>query len=238
MKLKRIRRRLKRYIKNHWFLMKYHYSRPGTAHWLIKTEIKYGGFHSGLHRNKVSTFDPRTDEQIKKGGMRGGDRMLHHNYANKYAEYLRPFINQTGPLILIEVGILRGTGLAIWSELFNNARIVGVDIDLGHIQDNMDNLINKGAFRNGQPELYEFDQFKDNTEFFNNLLKDHKIDIFIDDGCHTNEAILKTFSNVLPYLAEKFVYLVEDNKEVHSEIKILYPQLLIDNCGQLTIINR
>ncbi len=72
-------------------------------------------------------------------------------------------------------------------------------------------MIRKGAFCHGQPELYEFDQFLDNKEFFRDMLQTDRIDIIIDDGFHSNESILKTMSSVFPYLAEEFVYACENS---------------------------
>ena len=97
-------------------------------------ELEYGGYVINIPRNIVSNKDPRTKEQILWGGMTGGDRMskLHQGYAKIYAKHLRPFIQREKPVVLVEVGILRGTGVAIWSELFPNGRILGLDIDLGN----------------------------------------------------------------------------------------------------------
>lgn len=61
--------------------------------------------------------------------MIGGDRMLHHGYAKKYAEYLLPFLNRVQPVTVLECGILRDTGIAIWCDLFQEGRIIGLDID-------------------------------------------------------------------------------------------------------------
>ena len=139
---------------------------------------------------------------------------------------------------MAEVGILKGTGLAIWSDLFNDVRILGLDIDLGHINNNMDNLKKLGAFKKENIELHEFDQFEDNTEALKNILKRDKVDVFIDDGFHSNETILKTLQSALPYLSDRFVYFIEDNKSVHKELKNLYPKLQIDVNDQLTVLSR
>ncbi|MBT6709385.1 MAG: hypothetical protein HOB21_05145 [Candidatus Marinimicrobia bacterium] len=210
---------------------------PGTEDWLINTEIKYGGIHTNVPRTKVSPKDPRSEKQLLIGGMIGGDRMLHHGYASNYSKYLIPFVMRGKPLTLVEIGILKGTGLAIWCELFKNGRILGFDIDLEHINKNMKNLKKIGAFQNNHPELYEFDQFLDNTELIGGLLKGDKIDICIDDGYHSNSSILNTMKNIIPYLADEFVYFVEDNKEVHKEIRKLYPKYFIVNEGYLTIVS-
>ena len=164
--------------------------------------------------------------------------MLHHGYARKYSEYLHPFILEGKPVTLAEVGILRGTGLAIWCDLFTSGRVLGLDIDLGHARGNMANLRARGAFGVIEPELHEFDQFVDNAALLAELLQGDKIDVFIDDGYHSSETIIATLKSALPHLAERFVYFIEDNWDVHAELEALYPGLLIDRAGGLTIISR
>ena len=90
-------------------------------------------------------------------GMTGGDRMLHHGYGPTYARYLRPFLGGRN-LTVAEFGILKGTGLAIWCDLFTDARVIGLDIDLGHFEENRSRLARRGAFKQNRPELHEYDQ--------------------------------------------------------------------------------
>lgn len=224
--------------KRAYYLSKYTISSPGTAEWLVGTEIKFGGIETKVPRNKVSPNDPRTKDQLSLGGMIGGDRMLHHGYAEKYSEYLFPFVKSGKIVTLAEVGILKGTGVATWCDLFQNGRILGLDIDLGHINGNMDNLRARGAFKRNRPELYEFDQFLDNAEYLEMILKGDKLDIFIDDGFHSAESILSTMKSVVPHLADCFVYFIEDNSNVHAKVRSIYPDFLVDNEGELTVVTR
>lgn len=211
----------------------------GTEKWLVLKELEYGGHVINIPRNIVSNKDPRTKEQILWGGMTGGDRMskLHRGYAKIYAKHLRPFVQREKPVVLVEVGVLRGTGVAIWSESFPSGRILGLDIDLNHIKQNMDNLKSKGAFTNNNLELYEFDQFQDNRNLLGRILKNDKIDICIDDGVHLDEAILSTIKSVSPYLADDFIYFIEDNSTVHETIKRIYPDFKVENFGKITVIS-
>jgi hypothetical protein len=225
-------------VRKRYYLSKYPMSSSGTVEWLIGTEIKYGGIETEVPRNKVSPKDPRTKEQLSHGGMVGGDRMLHHGYAKKYSEYLLPYVKKGKPVTVTEIGILKGTGIAIWCDLFQNGRIIGLDLDLEHMNSNMENLKNLGAFKRNQPEIYEFDQFLDNTEYLRTILKGDRIDICIDDGPHSVESILSAMKSVMPYLAHKFVYFIEDNKDVHKELKSIYPALIVDVEGRLTIVSK
>jgi len=239
--MKKIREMIKRCLlrmRQRYYLSKYPALLPGTMGWLIGTEIKYGGIVENVPRNRISPKDPRTKERLSFGGMSGGDRMLHHGYAHKYSKYLLPCVNRGTPVTLVEVGILRGTGVAIWCDLFRNGRILGLDIDLGHINGNMDNLKNLGAFKRNQPELYEFDSLLDNSEYLGTILKGDRIDICIDDSLHLSASILSTMKSFIPHLADKFVYFIEDNKNVHKKIRSIYPEFVVDNEGKLTVVSK
>ena len=198
----------------------------GSRNWLIEREVRYGGYVSGVRRNIVSQFDRRNPEQLATGEMIGGDRMspLHHDYGRLYEDILAPFVHCRHRLTIVECGILRGTGLAIWSDLFPQGRIVGLDIDLGHFNSHYDKLISRGAFSNGYPELYEYDSYVDNRTFLANILKGDAIDIFIDDASHSNESILTNFRSAKIHLARNFVYVIEDNLPVYDHFKNEFPQ--------------
>jgi hypothetical protein len=191
----------------------------GSPEWLTKTEIRYGGMVSGIRPRRVSPLDDRTPEQMLNGGMRGGDRMLHHGYAGIYAKYLAPFLGRKR-LTIAEIGILNGTGLAIWCDLFPDARVIGFDIDLSHFAGNRAALVRRGALQRNQPEVYEFDQFVDNRELLAKILNGQTLDIVIDDGYHAPKAIIPTWHSVRPHLSRPFVYFIED-----------YAGLL-EECGQ------
>jgi hypothetical protein len=217
---------------------RYENPEPGSTEWLILAEHKYGGLERQVKRRKISKLDPRKKEEIATGGMVGGDRMneMEHNYAPLYSRYLKPFMDRQLRIVLVEVGILKGTGVAIWSELFAKGRIIGLDIDLTHITNNLGNLKKIGAFKNNNIELYEFDQFLDNKENIGKILKGEKVDIVIDDGVHLDYAVINTLSSFLPHLKDRFIYIIEDNKTVYKEIIKLYPNLDIVNYGEITVI--
>ena len=185
---------------------------------------------------KVSPLDPRSSMEIRQRRLVGGDRMLNHGYAKRYERYLRPYVHSENPVVLVEIGIFRGTGLAIWCDLFENGRIIGLDIDLGHIESQMGILESLGAFARNRPQLHEFDQFLDNTEYLGSILNGARIDICIDDGQHSSESILTTMNSVMPHLADHFVYFVEDNRQVRREIADQYSQWNVEGKGELTVI--
>jgi hypothetical protein len=209
---------------------------PGSKPWLIGTEAHYGGLVMGVSRNKVSPRDHRSDSELSRGGMIGGDRMLHHGYAGDYAEFLAPFLGADPPPVVAEFGILRGTGLAIWCDLFPRSRVLGLDIDLGHFRANRPNLEARGAFKANQPELHEFDQLEREYERVGSVLAGDRIDICIDDGLHSEESIMLTLARVAPHLAERFVIFIEDHAGVHALIRAEYPSWVVRSHGEMTVI--
>lgn len=227
-------------LKLQLFILKIIKPKKGTGNWLILKELYYGGLVINVPRKAISEHDSRTKEEMFAGGMIGGDRMsnLCHDYAKIYSKYLEKFINKDKKekIVLVEVGILRGTGLAIWSELFPNSRIIGLDIDLGNIERNMKNLKKRGAFKNDNLELYTFDQFKDNKDLLKKVLKGDKIDILIDDGVHSNETIIKTIDSSLPHLSNDFIYFIEDNNAVHNIIKEKYCNLKVEDFNEISVL--
>lgn len=192
---------------------------PGTASWLCEREKHYGGLQSNVERRRVSPADPRTETELRLGGMLGGDRMCpeRHGYAPFYEKQLRPFFERD--VVLLEVGILRGTGLALWADLFPNGRILGLDIDLSHVHENMATLRSKGAFSKNNVELHEFDQLVDGDEKMASILQGRKIDIAIDDGLHNADSIKNTFTSIFPHLKENSVYICEDNFSSHVYLR-------------------
>lgn len=208
----------------------------GSADWLALCELKMGGLQKYVKRNKVSDYDPRTQEKILEGGMTGGDRMIHHNYSKVYERYLRSFINQADSLNILECGILKGTGLAVWSELFPTAHLIGLDIDLNHTKSNLDFLRGIGAFENNTLSLLNFDQFAPDTTELGELLGPQNLHIIIDDGFHSDETILNTMRVLKPFFAENFVYFAEDNSTVFPKIKNEFPEFIVESFGQMTVI--
>ena len=169
--------------------------------------------------------------------MQGGDRVYHHEYSKIYSHYLKPFVlNTTNPLTLVEIGILKGTGLAIWSDLLPEADIIGLGIDISNTKQNLDFLKSRGAFKNNLPELYKFDQLNCNQSDLRPILGARKIDICIDDGLHSDKSITNTLDAIIPVLSDNFVYFVEDHATISSVLVNNYPQFKIIAHGEMTVI--
>ena len=210
--------------------------KKGSADWLCLKELEFGGYISNIKRNKVSSHDPRSNRELANNGMIGGDRMIHHNYANIYEKYLSRHVKKKSKLNIIEIGILNGTGLAVWSKLFQKSTLVGLDIDLTHFKNNFSTLKKNGAFKDTNLIIHEFDQFKPNESKLKNILGQKKFHIIIDDGFHSDETILNTFSYLKQFFANDFIYFVEDNSTVYLKLKKKFPNNKIISYGEFTVI--
>jgi hypothetical protein len=145
----------------------------------------------------------------------------YHGYGFSYSEFLQPLLSQRNEKItLVEVGILNGSGLAIWCDLFPNARVVGLDISLENFNANLEALEAAGAFASNRPELHVIDQLKlaEFEQIAGELFDKASVSIVIDDGLHSVESIENTFAVMQPYLAPQFVYFVEDNFDTYDAL--------------------
>lgn len=203
-------------------------SRAGTRSWMVERELRYGGYATGTLRRRIREFDSRDPQDLDLRGMTGGDRMSHghHNYGRPCARYFSLFLDNGTSVTLIEVGLLEGTGLAIRSDLFPEGRIIGLDIDLSHFNSNLVRLIDLGTFKAQNHEIHAFDGFVNNTGFLSDVVRVNTVDIAIDDTFHANDSILTTFESVRPFLAESFLYVLEDYRRIHGELTRKYPQFL------------
>ncbi len=119
-----------------------------------------------------------------------------------------------------------------------DARVIGFDIDLTHFRENRDFLVSKGAFTKNEPELQEYDQLVDGSGRLQTVLCDSKLDVVIDDGLHSIEAIVTPSRSVHPFLAAKFVYFIEDYGDLLESCSKEFDGY--DRCsfGMLTVISR
>jgi hypothetical protein len=198
---------------------------PGSWQWLGLTEKRYGGFKVGA----------------ASGKNRGGDRMspFFHGYGAAYEEFLKQLLaRREDRLTIMEVGILNGSGLAIWCDLFPNSRIIGLDIDLSNFKSNRPLLEAAGAFSVNEPEVHGFDQLDPEkaARIVSEVLGGEKLDMAIDDGLHTMESIKVTLHALLPHLARPFVYFIEDNFDTFDVLAGTYPQFRWAQRGEMVVV--
>lgn len=204
---------------------------------LIAIEARFGGLQKNVPRRRVSPRDPRTTTELARGAMQGGDRMAAHGYAHAYAEHLLPFLARPARaprLNVVELGILRGSGLALLCELFPDARVIGLDVDLSHWTEHNPKLRALGAFAKNEPEVHEYDELaRDAAGWFSGILgARNAVNVFIHDALHYDEAIVNTFAHVHRHLDEVhgFRAFLEDNATVGDR--------LAEECRDLYAVHR
>jgi SAM-dependent methyltransferase len=198
---------------------------------LVELEQRFGGYHTGVPWGRVSPHGNLSEADARNSWLTGGDRMGLHGYAPAYAAALAG----KSPRVIVELGILRGTGLAMWCELFPDARVIGLDIDPSMFRGNLPDLLARGAFARNEPEVYEFDELApDAADRLARILGPDAMDLFIDDALHYDEAILGALDYCLEHLSPDGVYFIEDNDQVHQ--RIFRPGYTVQPQGELTVI--
>ncbi len=213
---------------------------------LILLEQKYGGLVQDVKVPRQGTVPENFPPDRKYFYCQGGDRMKsqHHYYAPIYSKFIEKYIDLDN-INVAEVGVLTGSGIAIWSDVFKNGTIYGFDLDLDNYFNNKDTLVQKGAFKNNNVLVYEFDQYKDNIDYLKTI-NENKFDIVIDDATHLIKPTLNTFDSFLPNLKDSFIYIIEDIpnqfestvKDLHNQIKDRDSNLNIYYENQFSVITK
>ena len=147
--------------------------------------------------------------QLGKGKeYKGGDKTsLGKGFTKKYEQLFEPLRDQ--PVELLELGILYGRSIAMWSDYFSKGMIHGLDLSLGPFTRNKSTLDKMGAFKNNNHKLYEYDirstKFKD--EFIKTC---PHFDIIIDDALHQPKQQFDNFMLLFSKLKNGGYYIVED----------------------------
>jgi hypothetical protein len=146
----------------------------------------------------------------------GGDKMSadRNGYADLYARVLADL----DPQLVVELGVFQGVSLAIWCDLFPKANVVGLDLDFRRFHAHEQFLIGQGAFDRFRPSLITFDAYSDDPPELD------MIDLFVDDGPHTEPAIRNVLSLFGPMMAPGGVYVVEDFAGGDRLLAAAFPQ--------------
>lgn len=138
----------------------------------------------------------------------GGDKMAadRNGYASAYSEVLEPLLGRAA--VVVELGVFMGASLALWCDLFPEATVVGLDLDFDRYAGYRTALEDAGAFLTNEPVLVEFDAYGP-LEPLTDVLPG-PIDLFVDDGPHTADAVARVAGLVAPLMAAGGCYVIED----------------------------
>ena len=109
-----------------------------------------------------------------------------HEYTEVYDTYLSSFRDEK--LKFLEVGVFKGESLKLWEEYFQNADIIGLDINPDCKQ-----------YEGGRRKVYIGSQ-DDGVLLWKISTENSPLSIIIDDGSHYWEHQIKTFNELFPIL--------------------------------------
>lgn len=155
---------------------------------------------------------------------RGGDKM--HPGGNDYAPAFAELLDGVQVNTIVELGVLTGVSLAMWCELFPDAQVVGLDIDLNRVE--WDDLVSRGAFKLNRPLMFEWDAFAPEP-----IREVSTIDVFVDDGPHKVDAIRTVAEFVKPLMNPGGRYIVEDVPEAFEVLQEVWPDREVKRWGRL-----
>jgi SAM-dependent methyltransferase len=120
-----------------------------------------------------------------------GDKGTAHDYLPTYEK----FMTRTDGIVLLEIGVLHGHSIAMWNEFFTNSRIIGIDVNIGNLQFDLDNV-----YQCNGVSAADIDATFPGLTF----------DYVIDDGSHNVNDQLASLDVFLPRMKPDGVYFIED----------------------------
>jgi cephalosporin hydroxylase len=138
-----------------------------------------------------------------EGDVGYGDKNTVHSYMPVYDELLAPYEHTKATIL--EIGVAHGHSVKMLHSYFQQATVVGVDINLSHANISLSRL----TLIEGDASQVE--TFKD----VNNL------DVVIDDGSHRPDHQLATFKILWNKMNKGGIYVIEDIENITSFAKLL-----------------
>ena len=203
----------------------------GDEHRLIGLEAHYApsvmkgrGVFSDLDKNHHAPWNL------------GGDKMAsdRNDYAPIYGAVLPPFYASAN--LVVELGVFTGVSMAIWCDVFEQAEIVGLDLDFSRFEENLPSLTRRGAFSRVFPRLVEWDAYGDVAALTEALSA--PVDVFVDDGPHTADAVFKVARDMAPLMSDRMLYAIEDFTGGHAVLSEVFPEAEIVKGGRLNVAVR
>ena len=138
------------------------------------------------------------------------DKWKEHYYVQEVYEYeFAPYRNKE--INFLEIGILAGESMKLWSDYFVNAKnVIGMDTfeRVGFEEEKV-----RESLKDYDVELWNMNSISgDQVRYtaFSDKYKKDGLDIVIDDGHHFYESQIKTYQRFSPFMKKGGIYIVED----------------------------
>lgn len=131
------------------------------------------------------------------------DKHNHHDYCRHYDKHFTHFRDKN--IIVMELGVggyefpdRGGSGLRIWSDYFERAKIIGIDV-----------FDKSKVVINPRTTIYQCSQV-DKDGLRKIIAQEGTPTIIIDDASHMNGLTIESFRLLFPKLAPGGIYVIED----------------------------
>lgn len=128
------------------------------------------------------------------------DKFMPHQYTPVYYRLLGARIEQTSKVLEVGIG-KKGRSLRMWEQFFPNATIYGIDIQ-------PDYLVNEGRIVSYAGDQANEKQMRKLANAIGG-----NFDIIIDDGAHDAGRQTTAMTALLPFLAKRGIYFIEDIRD-------------------------
>jgi hypothetical protein len=163
----------------------------------VAAKLADGGFIFDATPTVYNGIDQPNNFGLPELGEKFRPTKRRHNYLIRYDHVFGAARHKVKRMV--EIGVQSNASIGMWRDYFPNAEIVGIDID-------------------PECERFESDRIKiiigDQTDraFLETFARENfgTIDIIVDDGLHTQNAILTSFSSLYPALNTNGIYAIED----------------------------
>jgi cephalosporin hydroxylase len=150
-----------------------------------------------------------------------------HSYLEIYETLLAPYRDTAKNVI--EIGLMSGESLRMWTEYFSKSTVYGMDITVKPIDGLADltDAISEGY----NIKIGDAANPKDIKKYF----KDIKFDVVIEDANHNIEQQLEIYRTLKPYLNAGSIYIIEDIQDIDSTRELF---LNLDPNKNIQILDR
>lgn len=145
------------------------------------------------------------ERQFQKYGIKASDKYFVHGYNQWYDRYFAEMQKRTKKVL--ELGVARGASLALWSDYFPKAEIIGADI----VPDRWKQLA--GKRKNVRVLIGD----EEDPAFLSRLAAAGPFDIIIDDADHHPRKQAKAFEVLWPAVREHGYYVIEDTYRTFAD---------------------
>ena len=137
----------------------------------------------------------------------------HHTYLDIYEELFNGFKDED--ISVLEIGILEGESLKLWSKYFRNGNVYGIDT-FERVPYNVVENSHAGhdnIYLAGVDSVYDTERAVESRKDFYEAIGDVKFKVIIDDGLHRADAQISTYNNFINLLDTGGVYIIEDIRD-------------------------